>query len=116
MFNSQVVENAKEEKFHNKTVEFIEHHGTEYLKSRGSPFPKPLIILDHIPFYKSKGHCVDSPKIEKDSDGFVKTQTMLSLKTTHSLLKFGPTWIFNGHDHNGCFYQHQMENEAVAHE
>lgn len=114
MFNSQLVENAREKQLHNATVEFIEYEGMEHLKRQGQPYPKPLIILDHIPFHKSKGNCVDSPHIEKDDDGYIKTQTMLSLKASHSVLKFSPTWIFNGHDHNGCFYQHKLNNNATV--
>lgn len=108
MFNSQLVEGVKEESLRNRTSIFLENHGNEYLMSKAFPDHKPLIVLDHIPFYKSSGNCVDSPSIKFDKDGYILSQNMLSLKTTTDILKFGPIFIFNGHDHNGCFYEHRM--------
>lgn len=113
MFNSQVLENARVERFHNETLEFIENVGDEYLQKKGTSDEKPLIILDHIPMYKPKGHCVDSPTISTDNNGFVTSQTMLSSNVTDTILKLQPTWIFNGHDHNGCFYEHKSDDNHL---
>ena len=113
MFNSQVIDGARFERFHNETLEFLDQCRGDHLSTRDSKDGKPLIVLDHIPLYKPRGNCHDAPKIEKDSEGYIETQTMLSLKSSHLILSFGPTWIFNGHDHNGCFYEHRMERGVV---
>eukprot|EP01095_Lingulamoeba_sp_RSL-Kostka_P016822 TRINITY_DN839_c5_g1_i1.p1 TRINITY_DN839_c5_g1~~TRINITY_DN839_c5_g1_i1.p1 ORF type:complete len:427 (-),score=67.47 TRINITY_DN839_c5_g1_i1:4-1284(-) len=67
----------------------------------------PIVILQHIPLYKPKGTCADSPLHIKSHRGYIIEQAMLSQDWSDYVLNaFSPIAIFNGHDHNGCFYEH----------
>ena len=143
-FNSQILEGVKEEvskllfktnwrdinfpnhfnflfdllfqRLQNYTVDHIREHGEFHLSTYDTEAYLPLIMLDHIPFHKPAGFCVDSPHILYDSTGeYIAHQNMISENMTNWLISFKPVIIFNGHDHNGCYYLHQREDFA-AHE
>jgi hypothetical protein len=79
----------------------------ERAKKRSQKLGIPIILFLHIPLHKPEGTCVDYPYIRYDSRGFVKEQMMLSETTSKRILnELNPIFIFNGHDHFGCFYKH----------
>lgn len=83
----------------------------------GTPDYLPMIMLDHIPFHKAAGICTDPPHILYDASGaFIAHQNMISENMTNWLLNFKPVLIFNGHDHNGCYYFHQVNEDFGTHE
>ena len=113
MFNSQVLEQTRVENLQNVTLSFVNEVAGTYLASKGTPQERPLIVLDHIPFYKPAGFCVDAPVVKHDKDGFIESQNMLSLQASSNILRLLPVMIFNGHDHNGCFYEHEIGGHTV---
>jgi len=67
----------------------------------------PIILFLHIPLFKPPGSCVDDPIITLDQSGFVEEQTTLSEESSKFLIEeIKPKYIFTGHDHYGCLYQH----------
>jgi len=114
-FNSQVIEGARAEILQNQTYEFVVRAGADYMALPPEE-QKPLIFLDHIPFHKPEGKCADAPSISKDEDGYIRSQNMLSSRITTELLQFAPVLIFNGHDHNGCYYEHPLTDAPPAKE
>ncbi|KAG2391842.1 hypothetical protein C9374_013327 [Naegleria lovaniensis] len=69
-----------------------------------------VVLFIHVPLHKPKGACVDRPYI-RWSEGEEKLpieQNMLSPRVSQILLdQLKPKYIFNGHDHFGCKYQHK---------
>lgn len=92
----------------------------------------PLILYTHIPLHKDSPNCVDKPMTNYDrhqiflfvkfglgigigklillfffSEGYVIEQNMLSVETSNFILnELKPVFIFTGHDHYGCKYEH----------
>jgi len=70
----------------------------------------PLILFLHVPLYKPAGFCRDDPKIHYNTEGYVTEQAMISEESTIFILEnLKPIFVFDGHDHFGCKYQHNNQ-------
>ncbi|KAL9653832.1 hypothetical protein ABK040_012893 [Willaertia magna] len=69
-----------------------------------------ILLFTHIPLHKPKGVCVDGPYIKwhgNDDNKLPMEQNFLTPSTSNYILNnLRPKFIFNGHDHFGCFKEH----------
>ncbi|KAJ5079715.1 metallo phosphoesterase related [Anaeramoeba ignava] len=77
---------------------------------------KPIILFMHIPLYKPKGSCPGDSTLDQFesiiSKNAVVEQNLLSEENSKFILeKIKPKLIFTGHDHYGCIYKHEKNNE-----
>lgn len=77
-------------------------------------FIATILLAEHIPLHKPAHVCVDEPKVfttDGSGDvfrgGIVYSQNTLSTNATEFLLNYmKPEFVFVGHDHEGCVYDH----------
>jgi len=86
----------------------------------------PLIMMTHIPLhkevYEDKNYeniwtndrrlelCADRSYTTLNLDGHIDVQNMLQPESTQTILEeFKPSFVFNGHDHDGCIYRHNEQ-------
>jgi hypothetical protein len=97
------VESTDFESLHQETWDLINS-----LKEDKNIHQFPIILLTHIPLYKPAGSCPgDEPSTTIGRRGFITQQNLWEENTTNFILnEIKPLFVFNGHDHSGCIYQH----------
>jgi len=87
----------------------------------------PLILMTHIPLHKDTFNdeknyqnlwtkerklelCAERSYTSYDSNGHIDVQNMLLPESTNTILQnIQPSFVFNGHDHDGCIYRHNEQ-------
>jgi hypothetical protein len=92
-------------KLHDDTTEFI---------NQSASVDGYLGLLIHIPLHKPYGYCKDDP-VKLETNGYVVWQNMISESRSLELVaSLGPTFVFSGHDHEGCWTTYDIQRKTFT--
>jgi hypothetical protein len=83
-----------------------------------------ILLAEHIPLHKDAHVCVDVPRVwmtdgtqDIHKGGYVYSQNTLSTNATDFILNgLRPKFVFVGHDHEGCIYDHPSKSGDIIRE
>ncbi|KAJ1928619.1 hypothetical protein IWQ60_001873 [Tieghemiomyces parasiticus] len=111
LLNTQNLDTTNDETIRDETWHFLRKAVADRW---ATDFAHPLVLLMHIPLYKPEGVCVDPPVFNRDHNGVVIDQTVLSPWASQYILHcLRPTVILTGHDHEGCKVIHHVKRVAT---